>query len=74
MGLFSVQATMSIWTVQTLEVWAAATYGGVQASQYPLSIYDRWFRRFFTFLIPLAAASYFPVVAALQPARASGAI
>jgi ABC-2 type transport system permease protein len=43
----------------------AATYGGVQAAQYPLSIYEEWFRRFFTYLVPLAAVVYFPVVAAL---------
>ncbi len=33
--------------------------------QYPFSIYDGWFRRFFTYMIPLAAVSYFPVVAAM---------
>jgi len=65
LGLFVLQGTIAIWTVETLEMVAATTYGGVQATQYPLSIYERWFRRFFTYLVPLAAATYFPVVAAL---------
>jgi ABC-2 type transport system permease protein len=65
LGLFVLQGTMAIWTVESLEVVNATTYGGVQAAQYPLSIYERWFRRFFTYLVPLAAVVYFPVVAAL---------
>lgn len=65
LGLFVLQGTLAIWTVESLEVVNAATYGGVQAAQYPLSIYDEWFRRFFTYLVPLAAVVYFPVVAAL---------
>ncbi len=65
LGLFALRGTLSIWTVQSLEVLSAATYGGVQAAQYPLSIYDAWFRRFFTYLIPLAAVSYFPLVTAM---------
>ena len=41
------------------------TYGGVETAQYPLSIYHVAFRRFFTFVIPLACVGYFPVVAVL---------
>lgn len=66
LGLFVLQGTLAIWTVQPLELMAATTYGGVQATQYPVSIYQQWFRRFFTYMIPLAAATYFPVVAALR--------
>ena len=65
LGLFTLRGTMSIWTVQTLEMMSATTYGGVQAAQYPLSIYEGWFRRFFTYLIPLAAVTYFPLVSAM---------
>jgi ABC-2 type transport system permease protein len=42
------------------------TYGGVETAQYPMAIYHRWFRRFFTFVVPLACVSYFPVLAILQ--------
>jgi len=41
------------------------TYGGAEAGQYPFSIYARWFRRVFTFVVPLGAVSYYPVVTIL---------
>ena len=40
--------------------------GGVQAAQYPLSIYAAWFRRLLTFGIPLACVAYYPVLAILK--------
>ncbi|MHB1002136.1 MAG: ABC transporter permease [Armatimonadota bacterium] len=64
-GLFVVQATISFWTIETLELMNTVTYGGVEAAQYPLVIYRTWFQRFFTFIVPLAAFSYFPVLAIL---------
>jgi ABC-2 type transport system permease protein len=46
-------------------VWNAFTYGGVTMSQYPTAIYRPWFRRLFTYVIPLACVNYLPVVAVL---------
>ena len=40
-------------------------YGGQYANEYPMSIYTRWFRRFFTFVIPLALVGYYPALAIL---------
>ena len=37
-----------------------------KSAQYPLVIYGKWFRRFFTFIVPLATVCYFPVVAILD--------
>ncbi|MEC4814897.1 MAG: ABC-2 family transporter protein [Scytonema sp. PMC 1069.18] len=65
-GIVIVQATLTFWTVETLEIMNILTYGGVETAQYPLSIYSKWFQRFFTFLIPLACVSYFPLVAVLE--------
>ena len=65
-GLFMLGATLSFWTVESLEVINTFTYGGAEAAQYPLSIYTPWFRRFFTFVVPLGCVAYFPVVAALN--------
>ena len=65
LGLLALQATMSIWTVQTLELVNCTTYGGVFAAQHPFSIYGRWFRWLFTFVVPLACVTYFPLVAVL---------
>ena len=64
-GLVVVQATMAFWTVETLELMNSFTYGGVHTAQYPMNIYGTWLRRFFTFVVPLAATSYYPVVAFL---------
>lgn len=62
-ALFIAQATMSFWTVESLEIMNTMTYGGVETAQYPLAIYQRWFRRFFTFVVPLSCISYFPAIA-----------
>ena len=67
-GLFVLQATLAFWTIETLEVMNAVTYGGTETGQYPLSIYQPWFRKFFTFVVPLACVSYFPALAILDRA------
>ena len=59
-GLFVLEATLAFWSTQSLEVVNCTTYGGIYAAQYPLSVYSRWFRRFFTFVVPLACIGYFP--------------
>ncbi|MGE0431068.1 MAG: ABC transporter permease [Planctomycetota bacterium] len=64
-GLFAVQAIMAFWTTESLELINTVTYGGTDTAQYPLSIYDQWFQRFFTFVVPLACVSYFPALAIL---------
>ena len=64
-GLFILQATLCFWTTESLEIVNCTTYGGVEAGQFPLSIYRPWFRVFFTFVIPLATINYFPIHAIL---------
>ncbi len=59
-GLFIMQATLAFWTTESLEIVNTVTYGGVETAQFPLSIYRPAFRRFFTFVIPLAAVNYLP--------------
>lgn len=65
-GLFVLQATLCFWTVESIEIINATTYGGVETAQFPLTIYRDWFRRFFTYLVPLASATYFPILAILR--------
>ena len=60
-GILVLQATLAFWTVESLEIANTLTYGGVEAGQYPLDIYARWFRRFLTFVVPVACIAYFPV-------------
>jgi len=64
-GLWVLQATLTFWTTESLEIMNALTYGGAETGQYPLAIYRPWFRKFFTFVVPLACVSYFPALAIL---------
>ena len=64
-GLVIVGAVMSFWTTETLEIMNTLTYGGVETAQYPMAIYQKYFQRFFTFVVPLAMVTYFPIVAIL---------
>jgi ABC-2 type transport system permease protein len=61
-----IQATIAFWTTEGLELMNTLTYGGVQSAQYPLSIYKAWFRKFFTYVVPLASVCYFPGLALLN--------
>ena len=71
-GLHVISATICFWTVQSIEIMNAFTYGGTEAGAYPMSIYREWFRNFFTLVIPLAFVSYFPALAILEKADPSG--
>jgi ABC-2 type transport system permease protein len=66
-GLFVFQATLSFWTIESLEILNVFTYGGVQAAQYPMSIYANWIRNIFTYIIPFAAVTYYPALVIMQP-------
>lgn len=68
MGIVIMQATLTFWTIESLEIMNILTYGGVETAQYPFSIYSKWFQRFFTFFIPLACVSYFPILPVLNKA------
>jgi len=60
-GLFILQATLCFWTTESLEVLIIVTYGGTETAQYPVTIYRKWFRQFFTYIVPLAAVTYYPI-------------
>jgi ABC-2 type transport system permease protein len=72
-ALFVLQAVMAFWTVESLEMVNALTYGGVHAGQFPFSIYARWFRILLTFIVPLACVAYYPVLAILGRSDPLGA-
>ena len=64
-GLLIMQAAMCFWSTQSLEIMNSFTYGGIDATQWPLPILNRWFARVFIFVIPLAFVNYFPLLAIL---------
>ncbi|HSR58432.1 MAG TPA: ABC-2 family transporter protein [Candidatus Binataceae bacterium] len=72
-GLLVLQATLAFWTVESLEIANTLTYGGVEASQYPLDIYARWFRDFLIFVVPLGCVGYFPILKLLGRSTPAGA-
>lgn len=59
-GLLVLQATIAFWTTESLELMNIATYGGLEACQFPITIYPMLFQIIFTYIIPLACVSYFP--------------
>lgn len=61
-GIQIVRATMCFWTIESLEIVNTLSHGGQETAQYPMSIYKESFRDFFTYVIPLACVSYFPLV------------
>lgn len=64
-SLFTIEAILCFWTVESTEAVNAFTYGGSDLAQYPLNIFDRWLRRLFLWLIPIGFVSYFPAVTIL---------
>jgi ABC-2 type transport system permease protein len=64
-GLMVIQGALSFWTIESLEAMNVLTYGGVQAAQFPLSIYERWFRNILIFVVPIGCVAYYPVLAIL---------
>ena len=57
-GLIVIGATLCFWTIKTPEVINAFTFGGNHLVSYPLSIYNRWLRRVFLMVIPVAFSNY----------------
>jgi ABC-2 type transport system permease protein len=64
-GLFAIHAAMVFWSTEALELMNIFTYGGTETAQYPITIYRSWFRKVFTFVIPLACVTYFPAIVLL---------
>ncbi|MEW5871396.1 MAG: ABC-2 family transporter protein [Chloroflexota bacterium] len=61
-GLFVIGATITFWTVESIEVVNIFTYGGTELITYPMHIYPDWMRNFFTFIIPAAFLNYYPAL------------
>lgn len=59
-SIFVIGATACFWSPQTSELTNVFTYGGQFMTSYPMSIYERWMRAFFTFVIPMAFINYYP--------------
>lgn len=71
-GVLILQATLCFWTVESLEIVNAVTYGGITAAQMPLTIYPSGLRLLFTFVVPLACMNYIPADALLDRSTLPG--
>jgi ABC-2 type transport system permease protein len=65
-GLYILQAVVCFWSVETLELMNITTFGGLQAGQYPMTVYHPAFRYFFTLLVPIGCVAYYPLATLLQ--------
>lgn len=61
-GIFILAASVCFWTVEGLEFVNIFTHGGRDLASYPLTIYTKWLRRFFTFIIPFGCFNYLPLM------------
>ena len=70
-GLYVLQGSVGMKTLQNIEAFNIVTNGGPEVAQFPMSIYPRPFRLAYTFLVPLAGVVYYPALTFLS--RAEGA-
>jgi ABC-2 type transport system permease protein len=61
-GLYVIGSTSTFWTVQRVEAINIFTYGGAEMMSYPMHIYSRWMRHFFTFVLPAIFLVYYPAL------------
>ncbi|MEM6926951.1 MAG: ABC-2 family transporter protein [Myxococcota bacterium] len=67
-SIFVMGAATKVFTIQSAEAFSAFTYGGVQLAQFPLTVYPRWLKRLFVFVVPVGMTSYFPALVVLGKA------
>ncbi len=61
-GIFLLAASYCFLTVQGLEVRNVFTDGGKNVAQYPIGIFNKYFRKIFTYIIPYALVNYYPLM------------
>lgn len=62
LGIFILKASFCFWTIDGLEFMNILAEGGKKVAQYPIDIYAKWFRMFFTFIVPFGLVNYYPVI------------
>lgn len=71
-AIFVAEGATCIFTVQSSELFNAFSYGGVEMTRYPVSIYERWLRGLFLWVVPVGFVSYFPALVVLGHEDAMG--
>lgn len=65
-ALFVIGATITFWTVDSIEAMNVLTYGGQEMMSYPMHIYQPWLRRTFTYVVPAIFLNYYPALYLLE--------
>ena len=60
-AMFLIFSSVSIFTVEGIEAVNVITNGGRDLCQYPIDVYSGFFRKFFTYIIPLGVVNYLPL-------------
>lgn len=60
-GIYLLTSAITIFTIQTPEAVNVLTYGARDLCNYPLDIYKKGVRKFFTFVLPYATFNYIPL-------------
>ena len=61
-SLFVLNGGICFFTTQSLEIMNIFTDGARDLTQYPLSIFHKYVKNFFTYIMPLAFVNYFPLL------------
>lgn len=61
-SFFILNATMCFKTIEGLEVINILIYGTRDFAQYPIGIYNKVVKTFFTYIIPIGLTTYFPML------------
>lgn len=61
-NIFLLGAAFCFVTIQGIEVKNVLTEGGREMAQYPMDIYKKEFRLFFTYIIPFGLINYYPLL------------
>ena len=61
MGLFLIEATVSFFSVRSIEMVNTLTYGGRATCQYPIDIYPKPLQLLFLYVAPIAVCMHLPV-------------
>lgn len=61
LGLFLIEATVSFFSVRSIEMVNVLTYGGRTTCEYPVDLYPRPLQMLFTWVAPFALSMHLPV-------------
>ena len=62
-ALYIITGILTFKALQPLEFMSVFVQGSVSTMQYPMTIFPKWVRNMFTYILPVATVSYYPIAA-----------